>query len=62
MDSVDQLFHDFECSLGLDDGGLGEGLFQVVDDFDVALFGLLDVLSLSWPHGFYWSQASECIT
>ena len=49
-DSIDESLKNFEGSLGFNDGGFAEGLFEVIDDLNVPLFGLLEVLSLSLSH------------
>lgn len=50
-DSIDEPLQNFEGSLGLDNGGLTEGLLEVVDDLDVTFFCLLEVFSLPLTHG-----------
>ena len=47
---VDKFFHDFESSLGFDDGRLTQSLFEVVDYLIVFFLGFLDVFALPRPH------------
>jgi len=42
--AFDQFFDYFESSLGFNDGGLAEGLFEVIYDLYISFLGLLYVL------------------
>ena len=47
---IDSLLHYFQSPLSLYYSGFAEGLLQIVDDFYISLFGLLEGLALHWFH------------